>query len=139
LANPITYGIEVRQLREALAVMKHLGIKVIDLPGTPVRLLVKSLTSFPLWLGRTVIGRPLAKARGAKMPSFQIDLQAGRTRSEVEYINGAVVRFGEKTGIPTPVNRILTATLVDLAAGKLDRDTFFDRPDFLYKKIKEIS
>lgn len=139
LANPITYRIEVRQLREALAVMKQLGIKIIDLPGTPVRLLVNSLTSFPLWLGRTIIGRPLAKARGAKMPSFQIDLQAGRICSEVEYLNGAVVRFGEKNGIPTPVNRILTSTLVDLAAGKLMRNTFFDRPDLLYKKIEEIS
>lgn len=36
------------------------------------------------------------------MPSFHIDLHGGRGRTEVDYINGAVVRYGEHTGVPTP-------------------------------------
>jgi len=46
------------------------------------------------------------------MPSFYIDLHAGRRTSEVEYLHGAVVRYGEKTGIPTPVSRLLMETLL---------------------------
>jgi 2-dehydropantoate 2-reductase len=131
LNHPVTYKIEVLQLREALTVMRKLGIRVIDLPGTPVKTLVTLLDVLPMNLGRMLIGRALAKGRGAKMPSLHIDLQAGRTRSEVEFLNGAVVRFGEKVGVPTPVNRVLTNTLVDLTEGKLDKQTHSNHPEIL--------
>lgn len=139
LNNPITYRIEVLQLREALAVMKKLGIHVIDLPGTPVKTLVTLLNVLPLNLGRVLIGRALAKGRGAKKPSLHIDLQAGRTRSEVEFLNGAVVRFGEKVGIPTPVNRVLTDILVDLTEGKQDKQKYSNHPEILKKSIEAAS
>ncbi|HJK53932.1 MAG TPA: 2-dehydropantoate 2-reductase, partial [Methanocorpusculum sp.] len=34
------------------------------------------------------------------------DIVGGRL-TEVDYINGAIVRLGEKHGIPTPVNRMI--------------------------------
>jgi 2-dehydropantoate 2-reductase len=37
-----------------------------------------------------------------------LDLEAGRI-SEVDVINGAVAREGEKVGVDAPVNRTLTA------------------------------
>ena len=36
------------------------------------------------------------------------DIEKG-SRTEIDSINGAVVRFGEKHGVPTPVNRVLVA------------------------------
>jgi 2-dehydropantoate 2-reductase len=36
------------------------------------------------------------------------DIEKG-SRTEIDFINGSVVRLGEKHGIPTPVNRILVA------------------------------
>jgi len=136
LKNPLTYRIEVMQLREALAVMHKMGLGIVDLPGTPVRMLMSALTSLPLSVGRVLVGTPLSKARGGKMPSLQIDLQAGRARSEVEYLNGAVVRAGEKYGVHTPVNRVLTDVLVGLAAGTVDREEYFGRPENLMKSIE---
>lgn len=124
LRNPVTYKIEVMQLREALAVMKKLGISITDLPGTPVKMLINALTSLPLSIGRFLVGVPLSTARGGKMPSLQIDLNAGRVQSEVEFLNGAVVRFGQKIGVATPVNQVLTQTLVYLANGSLDKSLF---------------
>lgn len=53
------------------------------------------------------------------MPSFYIDLHAGRGKSEVEWLNGAVARYDEKAGIPTPVNRVLTDTLMALTRGEI--------------------
>jgi 2-dehydropantoate 2-reductase len=32
-----------------------------------------------------------------------------RLRTEIDFINGAVVRYGEKCKVPTPVNRTLVA------------------------------
>lgn len=139
LKDPITYQIEVKLLREALAVMKKMGVEVVDLPGTPVKLLVRALANIPVSIGRTFIGLPLSKARGGKMPSLQIDLDAGRRLSEVEFLNGAVERFGEKNNVPTPVNRALTTILVKLANGSLDKKDFYNNPIYLFKRIEENS
>jgi len=109
------------------------------LPGTPVKKLVTLLDVLPLNLGRVLIGTALAKGRGKKMPSLHIDLQAGRTRSEVEFLNGAVVRYGKKAGIPTPVNRVLTEILMELADGKKDKLAYANNPEMLLKSIEAAS
>ena len=62
------------------------------------------------------------------MPSFHIDLHQGRGKSEVDYLNGAVVRFGQRFSVPTPVNRLLTETLLALTCGEIPIDTFAHRP-----------
>jgi len=138
LRNPISYQIEVRQLREAITVMERMGLKIVNLPGTPVKLLVKALSTFPVNLGRFIVGVPLSKARGNKMPSLHIDLQAGRDKSEVEFLNGAIVRFGTANGLKTPVNEILTKILTQLADGTIDKSVYFGKPDVLLKRIEEI-
>jgi 2-dehydropantoate 2-reductase len=139
LHHPVTYKIEVLQIREALAVMKKLGIHVIDLPGTSVRILITLLDVLPLRLGRVLVGTALAKGRGAKMPSLHIDLQAGRPRSEVEFLNGAVVRLGERVGVSTPVNRVLTSILMDLTEGEQDKQMYSNHPEILIKSIEAAS
>ncbi len=122
-AHPGLCALEVRQLREALAVMRAQRIPVVDLPGTPVRLLALGVR-LPVALSRPLLQRAVGKGRGAKMPSFHIDLHSGRGKSEVGYLNGAVVRAGEQHGIPTPVNRLLTETLTALTEGRLPLDAY---------------
>ena len=70
------------------------------------------------------------------MPSFHIDLHSNRGKSEVDYLNGAVVRFGEETGVATPVNRLLTETLTALTNGDIPVDTFARKPDKLLARLK---
>ncbi len=48
------------------------------------------------------------------------DLERGR-RLEYDAINGAVVRFGDAVGVPTPVNRTLTGLLAALDPGAAPR------------------
>jgi len=43
-------------------------------------------------------------------PSLLQDLEKG-LRTEIDFINGAVVRYGEKYKVPTPVNRTLVACI----------------------------
>jgi len=50
------------------------------------------------------------------MPSLFLDLELGKRGSEVGWYNGAVARKGVEVGIETPVNRLLTETVQQLAA-----------------------
>jgi len=134
-ADPALFEMEMEMLREALRVMRALKLPVIDLPGTPVRALAFLGGSMPRWLSQPLLSQALGKGRGAKMPSFHIDLHAGRGTSEVDYLNGAVVRAGEKLGISTPVNRALNATLLALTRGELPLDTYARNPHEFLKLI----
>ncbi len=46
-------------------------------------------------------------------PSMLQGVEAGK-RSEIRFINGAVVRFGKEAGVPTPVNDTLVACMVGI-------------------------
>lgn len=128
--------IEMRQLKECLAVMRAMEINPVDLPGTPVRLLAMA-AKLPVWLTRPIMKKMIGGGRGGKMPSFHIDLSAGRPKSEVGYLNGAVVRAGENHGIDTPVNRFLNDTLQALTDRSMERDHYArDRESFI-KDLKE--
>jgi len=52
--------------------------------------------------------RGLLERAGATRGSMVQDIAAGR-RTEIEVINGAVVRAGDELGVPVPVNRALVA------------------------------
>ena len=98
-----------------------------------IKLLAAMTTVLPNQVGRFVAPRALGSGRGGKMPSFHIDLRPNRRRSEVDYLNGAVVRKGEKIGISTPINRYLTQTLLDLTEGQLSLDKYSKKPELFYK------
>lgn len=49
-----------------------------------------------------------ASAPGKHKSSMLQDVEAGRP-TEVDFMNGAIVRWGEKVGVPTPLNRTLWA------------------------------
>jgi 2-dehydropantoate 2-reductase len=60
--------------------------------------------------------RRLAASMPAQYSSTAQDLSRGK-RTEIDHLNGLVVRRGEALGVPTPVNRVLHA-LVKLIEGK---------------------
>ncbi len=120
MADSALFRMEMRQLREALAVMRTLKLPVVDLPGTPVRALAFG-AGLPAALARPLMARAVGRGRGGKMPSLHIDLHNGRGRSEVGWLNGAVVRAGQRAGVPTPVNSFLFNTLSALVQGKSNR------------------
>lgn len=131
------YKLEVRMLREALAVMRGQHIPVVNLPGVPVRLMGSGVLLPPL-LSRPLFARFAGSGRGNKMPSFHIDLHSGRGQSEVDYLNGAVARAGSKLGIPTPINHLLNETLLTLTSGKLPIDEFAGKPQKLLNLAKRL-
>lgn len=125
------FRLETQMLRECLNVMRAQGFGVTDLPGTPVKLLANAVRYLPSFVYRAVMKQKVGKGRGDKMPSFHIDLHSGRGKSEVTYLNGAVVRVGQKLDIPTPVNQLLTEILMKITQGELDKEEFRKKPQNL--------
>jgi 2-dehydropantoate 2-reductase len=77
---------------EAIAVAKAMGVKLTI--TDPKKIWHKAAENLP----------PEFKA------SMLQDIEKG-SRTEIDSINGSVVRLGEKHGIPTPVNRVLVASI----------------------------
>jgi len=113
--HPLFFRLELEAMREAVRVIHALGWSPVNLPGVPVGLLAR-LVFLPPPLLRPILGRVVASGRGKKRPSFHADI--GRGRSEVHWINGAVVRHAEKLGLESPANWVLTATLLQLVHAK---------------------
>ena len=134
LSHPGVFRLEIDMLRECLAVMRARRIRVVDLPGTPVRALALAIR-LPSWASKPFLARAAGGGRGGKMPSFHIDLHSGRGQSEVEYLHGAVVRAGKKSGIPTPVNSFLTRNLLALTRGEISLDQYARQPERLLSAL----
>jgi 2-dehydropantoate 2-reductase len=129
LSDHALYRMEIAQLREAIAVMKGLNLSPVDLPGAPVRLFAFAVKSLSPALSQPLLSRIAGGGRGQKLPSFHIDLHGGRGKSEVDYLNGAVVRFGERLGIATPINRWLNETVLGLTSGRIALDEYRHQPE----------
>ncbi len=123
-SNSALYQVELDQIREALNVMHIQGIKPVNLPGVPVKILAAIIKYLPYRLSQPLLSRMIGGGRGKKMPSFHIDLYSGRGQSEVSQLNGAVVRAGEISCVPTPVNSFLTKTLLSLIGREIPLETY---------------
>jgi len=128
MAHRDVYRLEVAALREAFTAMRRLGLRPVDLPGAPVRWLARAVF-LPLRLTQAWLSRATARGRGDKPPSFHQDI--GRGRSEVSWLNGAVVAAGEKTRLSTPANRLLLKVMLDLVEGRSDPSAWRGQPDRL--------
>ncbi len=133
LADPRVFRLEREAFREGCRVARAEGIPFVDLPGYPVRLLARVM-SLPAPLARRILLPRIAGGRGAKLPSFLLDLRAGR-RTEVSFLNGAVAARARALGIPAPVNAALTDLLDGIAAGTLRWDDYCGRPDRLMRFV----
>lgn len=132
--HPVTCRLELAQLREALAVMRGLGLPVVDLPKTPVRLLAAGVTYLPDRVACTLLRPLVAGGRGSKMPSFFYDLRA-RGRTEADAYHGPVVRHGERLGIPTPIHAGLWHLWQRIHREELAPDAFLGKPEALARAL----
>lgn len=122
------YELERKQILETVAVMRAYGISVVDIPGVPVRLLTWAIENLPGALARPIFSKAVGGGRGAKMPSFYLDLHSGSKENEVEYLNGAVVRYAAAKGLNVPVNAMYYETLIAMTNGELSKLAFDHDP-----------
>lgn len=128
------FHLEIEALREVVRVMRFKGFSPQNLPGVPVGLLGRAL-SLPEYVLRPILRKVVARGRGDKMPSFYNDLEQGR--SEISWLNGAVVKEGAAGAIPTPANRVLTDTMQLLLHNPQIRHRFHHHPEMLLGRARE--
>ncbi len=132
--DPVLFDVERRQLREALAVMRGLGLSPVALPGADVRPLALA-ARLPAALVRPVMVPIVGGGRGGKSPSLRLHLQAGGGPSEVAWLNGAVARAALGLGRRAPVNARL-AELVEACSLDQGRwDWFRGQPGRLIAEL----
>ncbi len=132
------FDLERSQVREALAVMRALGLAPIVLPGADVRLLALGFR-VPALIAQPVLRRVVDGARGGKAPSLLLHLRAGGGPSESPWLNGGVARAGRQAGVPTPVNAALAALLDAAAADPAAWARTRGRPEALLAAMNEAA
>lgn len=116
-ANPDVFPIIIKIASEALTVAQTLGVQVEPVGGIPAMAYLEAARGVGLedlrkkWVEA---GRNL----GAGRPSLLQDMMKGR-RTEVDYLNGYVVRKGSQVGVPTPMNEGIVEITKELEAGAL--------------------
>ncbi len=131
-----TFDIEMQMLKETLAVMKAKNLLVVDLPGAQAKRLATAVRRLPKSLVKPVLSSMVSSGRGNKMPSFHIDLMAGREQNEVSYHNGVVARQGVDLGLKVPVNTALSDILTKIALKEIDYQVFNGRPKALVAEVE---
>ncbi|RJP73317.1 MAG: ketopantoate reductase family protein [Candidatus Abyssobacteria bacterium SURF_17] len=102
-------------LEEALRVVKAEGIEIVPLAGhQPPEKMIESLRK----PGERSFDVP-DDEEAALRPSTWQDLYLKRGRTEVEYLNGEIVRLGRKHGIPTPLNSLMVNIVSKMARERL--------------------
>jgi 2-dehydropantoate 2-reductase len=130
--HPITVRLEIAALRETVRVMRKCGHTPQNLPGVQVAILGRAVF-LPSILTRKLLGRIVNRGRGEKKPSLHYDI--GRGHSEIAWLNGAVTNYGRKHGVPTPVNQMLTQTLLDLVHNRRSHEEFLNQPGALLQQL----
>lgn len=102
-------------MQEWLQVAKALQVTPHAMTLLP-NVLLPWLLRLPTWLFR-LLARQMLQIDEAARSSMWDDIQAGR-RTEVMYLNGAVVRLGIETGIATPVNAAIVELVKHLEQGE---------------------
>ncbi len=134
-ADAGAYRVERRMLLEAFGVMRVLGLSPVPLPGMDVRWLRLGLR-LPDAIGRPIIRRVIAGARGSKDPSLRRHARLGSGPSEVEWLNGAVDLAARQLGRVAPVNRRIADLVKEILADAERRAWFRGRPDRLVAEIE---
>lgn len=132
-ADPRMLDLEIAAWREALMVMKQSGIRPLNMGSYPLKWLSPLIRRAPKPVLRMALGQIVGGARGGKTPSLHMDLSRGKTRNEVAWLNGAVVRQGRAVGVPTPVNALLNDTLLTLVSNNEEWDGWRHNHDRLWQ------
>jgi 2-dehydropantoate 2-reductase len=99
---------------EALEVLKAAGIEPAKIGPVPPRLLPHVIASPDFIFNNLFLKIQKIDARARS--SMADDLVAGR-ETEVDYLNGEVVKLGREVGRPTPINAMIVSLIKQREAG----------------------
>lgn len=106
-ADPFLRRLVIHLLREGLRVVKRSGIKLASLPEVSVGL-IKVLGRLPVGVAAKIAAAKVRRT-SSDFPILGSTLQSikrGRS-TEIDYLNGEIVRLGAALGVPTPLNAMI--------------------------------
>ena len=103
-ADPYLSNLAIRLMREGMHVTKQAGIQLESLPDVSVAL-ARLVTLLPVSIAANIIAVK-ARRMEKKWPLLSSTLQSilRNSPTEIDYLNGEIVRIGDQFGIPTPLN-----------------------------------
>ncbi|MEO2265800.1 2-dehydropantoate 2-reductase [Pseudoalteromonas sp. YIC-656] len=102
-------------MREWIAVAKAMDCELAQFTKVkPAK--VRVILSLPNWLFKRVASAMLDIDPKARSSMWE-DIQAGR-KTEVEFLNGAVVKLGAQHNVPTPINQAIVQSIHKLERGE---------------------
>jgi 2-dehydropantoate 2-reductase len=113
----------VRLGSEAIRVGQALGYALEEILHVPPDTIARAGEGDEAAMGTYVEQRfkDAKKTSAEQRPSMGQDMQKGR-RTEIEYLNGFVVREGEKVGLSCRANAVLTDIVTRVEKGELKPD-----------------
>lgn len=102
-------------MRELLAVTESLNIDLPKMAAIPGKLIPRTMT-VPTWLYKIIAKKVIAIDPKART-SMWWDLSGGR-KTEVEYLNAAVVSAGKELGIACPINQRVVELVQSVERGE---------------------
>ena len=118
--TPGVVDISVKVAREVVQVGSSLGVEVEPISGIPASTYERAGDAEVMEDIKTQLAAG-AGTLGEGRPSMYQDVLKGR-RTEIEYLNGYVVRRGREAGVPTPVNEAIVRLLRQIERGELQPD-----------------
>ena len=105
---------------EGVYVSKKLGIRLEKFGGINPSKFSNQEEGYPLFV-RYIFLKLIGILRPNVRSNIDVDLERGR-RTEVDFINGAVVKAGKSLGIDTPVNREIVKVVKEIEQGNRNMD-----------------
>jgi 2-dehydropantoate 2-reductase len=136
--NPALFNIEWMALREAVKIIDLNSIPLANLPGAPARTLAQAVRSVPKALLQLLLAQQVRRGRGNKPPSLLAALRAGARRTEIAWLNGAVVKAADSVHQLAPVNHALALILSDITTGRATWEMYRRSPDLLITSIRLV-
>ncbi len=118
--DPRSRALAIAIVGELLRVAGALGVSVEPIAGIPADLWAAAETDGAAREEAEQLMIDGAKAFGAGRPSLAQDVSKGR-KTEVDLLNGYVVRRGKEVGVPTPVNQQVVEVTTRVEAGELEQ------------------
>ena len=137
IRDPELRQIEIRQIQETLKVMKSQHIRIVNLPGFPIRwlnLLMPENVS-PKLRDYALI-KLVVEQLGSVMPLLADDLKKGKRGCEVSTLNSAVVRHALQSDISAPVNAGLSHLVTGIVTGKISPQVYYRNKAAFVKFIR---
>jgi 2-dehydropantoate 2-reductase len=119
-------------MQEWLAIAAKAGVRPVSYTRIPNRLL-PWLLRLPTALFKRLAAAMLTMDKHARSSMWQ-DLQANK-RTEIMFLNGAVVRLGQLYQLPTPINSLLVDQIKRLEAGETGALSAREMRQLLDKKL----